>query len=282
MKPLRSILLVLIFAIPASAQVSRIDANAPFPITNKKYLVIALPSNYKSDPNSMSLVKAFNPSPFESDVTIYWYWPERPCWADWKHRFQKRIPDNQLPVVLGMWEDQVLFKQSKANFDSIVGGVSGRRRPLLDVFFPRCPGPNCPQPNEPYQPDSPYTPDSPLQPIPDTPTVPDTPIPDTPQEPVGPDPELLAIIADLQVRIEVLEVKIAQAGPAGPKGDKGDKGDTGKDGVSPVLDYEKIVAEIAKRLTHSLEVTLLSGKKQFQEKPLSEPLEINQRTVSAK
>lgn len=272
----KTLAILLLLASPACAEVRSIDSNVKsLPITNSRYIVVALPQNYATDANCTSLIKGFKTPP--EKTTVYWYWPQNENWKDWEHRFQKRIPDSELPVVLAMDGAKVTFKRSHANYDEIAGsvqGVGGRR--ILNILFPNCPGPNCPvQPDDPYSPD----PDSPLQPIPDTPTVPDTPIPDTPVGPIGPDPALLAVIAELERRIEVLEARTPE------KGDDGKDGTNGKDGapgVSPTLDYATIVAEVQKRLTHSIEVTLLSGKVQKQTKPLDQPLELNQRTVSAK
>lgn len=271
MKPSFSIPILLVLALAARADVGRIDANAPLPKTNQHYLVVALPANWQQHPKTAELVRGLKAEPKQEGITVYWYWPESPHWPDWKHRFQKRIPDTELPVVMAMDGSKVTFKKSNATLEDIAGGVQGGRR-IFPRLFPNCPGPNCPD-NDPYDPntpeDGPYQPGPDLQPIPDT--EPAAPIPDT-----VPQVDYSAIIAQLEARIALLEARQLEKGP---KGDKGDPGPAGKDAI---FDLNAVVAEVQKRLTHSLELTLLSGQKQFQTRPLSEPLQLNQRTVSAK
>jgi hypothetical protein len=279
---LYTVAVALLLSLSAQAQTARIDANAPMPVTHTSYAVIALPQNWEQDQASLSLVRGFKANP-PTDTTVYWYWPQSEKWKDWQYRFAKRIPNSDLPVVLGMNGSEVVFKQSRAEYGAITEEVGGKR--LLNWLRnrprPNCPGPNCPNVQPETEPDQPF-PDTPVpdSPIPDTQPIPDTPIPDT--QPLGPDPQTLSMLIELRARIDILETRIAEAGPQGPKGDTGPQGKQGESGKDAVLDMETLVAEVAKRLTHSLEVTLLSGRKQFQSRPLTEPLQINQRTVSAK
>lgn len=67
----------------------------------------------------------------------------------------------------------------------------------------------------------------------------------------------------------------ADASFRGAKGATGDTGNNGSNGENPTLDYNKLVAEIIKRLPPvRMEIQHLDGSVKFQEKPLGEVIAI--------
>ena len=67
-------------------------------------------------------------------------------------------------------------------------------------------------------------------------------VPGTPSPPSVDLTDVLAQLAALQVAVANIQLR------SGEKGDKGDKGDPGNDGVSPVIDYNSLAAEVIKLL----------------------------------
>lgn len=216
----------------AFSQTTAIDANAPLPPTPAVYTVVAMPANYKSDPLCQDILKGFSSDPtlraLRQKSKVVTYTESNP---DWQHRWSKAVP--QLPVVLVMNGDQVIYKRTRANSATLSKEISRRQ------WFPNlqpCPGPNCPNiqppPNVNPLPDTPVIPDFPVNPIiPDSPAIPDTPAVD---------------LTDLEDRLDKLEEQAKTPGPPGeqgpmglkgPDGDKGplgDKGPTGDPGTAGV------------------------------------------------
>lgn len=261
------------FALILAAVVGSVEGNTDWPETPRFYTVAAFPANYKTDPLSQDIIKGF-----QTDETLKELRSRTAVWTcdetnpDWKYRFADRVAE--LPVVMVMDGDKVIYKRSKASAKMIAEEVRGGR--LFNRFPQICPGPDCPNcPKTPTEP-TPNRPSPNRPPAPNKPLIPDTaptPIPDTqPIAPVTPSVDDHTV-KELTDRIKQLELKVSSLtltegkpgrngtdgkngtngrdgapGQPGPPGPAGKAGANGVDGKSPTFDLDELVAKVAQKL----------------------------------
>ena len=239
--------------------VGSVDGNTDWPESPRAYTVVAFPANYQTDPLSQDIINGFQADATLKELrarTKVWTYDEND--ADWQHRFAPMVAE--LPTVIVMDGDKVVYKRSKANTQTLAheirtGGLFNR--------FPQCNpnDPNCP--NRPNQPSEPSRPNRPSRPsVPPRPLIPDTgPVLPTPPQPTPADDTKLK---ELTARIEVLEKKIAEQSVVVPKqgrdGKDGADGKPGRDGVNgkdgaagqpgkdAVLNLDALAATVASKL----------------------------------
>lgn len=223
---LLSVIFALALALAASAQTA--------------YTVVAFPDNYRADALSQDIIAGFRSDPtllqLRQASKVHTYTASN---ADFRHRWAARIPE--LPAVLVMAGDQVLYKRSRADARTIAGdiGRQGVLRRLRSCTPDGCPPDNEPVDNEPYAPVDP------------PPMIPDTVEPPLHTTSIV---KLEALVASLTARMEAMESRPAQQGPKGergepgPSGVKGERGERGESGPPGEIPMNDIVDEVLTKL----------------------------------
>lgn len=190
------------------------------------YTICAFPDNYQTDQLSQDIIAGFKSDPTLIELRqaskVHTYTASN---ADFKHRWAARV--GELPAVLVMAGNSVLYKRSRADAKTIAGDIGGQG--ILRRL--RCTPNSCPPDSRPDSPPDNRPDLTPIDPIPDTvpPAVgPPMPPPETVHTAIV---SLEARVTALVARVEALECRPAQQGPKGPKGDRGDPGPTGLPGA---------------------------------------------------